>query len=260
MNEPVQLHGWKTTPIPSQAIFDLRGDAFRVYAYFSFRGRTKGNCIPGLDKMAKELDMSARSLQRAIAECVKKNYVFRERRIGKSSVTHVFNRPSHCLKFLAQRDATVGASSRQIRRDSHATSGAESSTQSKDYTEQIIHSKEGRAIAPNVDITTGEILDKPVKAEKPAAVIVYHEVMHFWPHKSLYDLIVQAVGDDGLTLQRWRDILMQWLAKGYSPKNVDGVLEVFRHGWRNPKAKINANVPKDPMDYLKGKYADEILH
>jgi len=141
----------------------------------------------------------------------------------------------------------------------NATSGknqAEEEPQDSKKNHTSKKNKEG-ADAPRVDTSTGEVL--PSRNEKPAAVIVFKEVMHLWPHKSLYDVIVKTVGEDGLQLQRWRDVLMQWLAKGYSPKNVEGVLEVFRAGWKKHEAKPAATKTARP-NYLGGKYADDIQH
>lgn len=104
----IELHGWTTTQVPTQAIFDLDSHEFRVFAYLIFRARGKEHATPGVERIAQELDLSERTTKRALSGCRKKHYIRRERRLGTSSVTHVFTEPTLCLAWDEARRATDG--------------------------------------------------------------------------------------------------------------------------------------------------------
>lgn len=96
----IELHGWTEIILPTQAVFDLGSRALKVYCYLVFRERKKGYAWPGIARMAEDLnktedeDWSEPTVKRALAELAQKKYIYRQRRIGKSSITHVFKSPN----------------------------------------------------------------------------------------------------------------------------------------------------------------------
>ena len=81
---------------------------------------------------------------------------------------------------------------------------------------------------------------KPVKSrEKPArepkrslhpALAAYREEMHLFPLRQLQQDIIDAVGENPANLERWRKTLHAWIAAGWKPTNVGGMLDCYRRG------------------------------
>lgn len=221
------------------------------YHYESAEGKSK----PSQDRIAKEMGYKHRnSIMRLIQSLENKGMLNVKDNPGYTSEYNFapFSRRCLALFLVAQANVQEGAHG-NVQVGAQQRVHEEESIKNKNSKNKT---KEG-ANAPRVDTSTGEVL--PSKNDKPAAVVVFKEVMHFWPHKSLHDLIVNAVGEDGLQLQRWRDVLVQWLSKGYSPRNVEGVLDVWAHGWKKHGAKPKAAKPSK-RDYLGGKFGNEIQH
>lgn len=99
MSGAIELHGWTEIILPTQAVFDLRSRALKVYCYLIFRERGKGRAWPGVKRMAEDLqtteneEWSEPTVKRALRELVEKKYIYRQRRVGRSSITHVFKSP-----------------------------------------------------------------------------------------------------------------------------------------------------------------------
>lgn len=87
---------------------------------------------------------------------------------------------------------------------------------------------------------------KPPKKRKrsystPPSVELYRRITHRYPAKKLHPRIDRAVGSevfsDGPSLLKWGRIVRKWVASGWSPTNYDGMINVFRHGWRKTNNK-----------------------
>lgn len=60
-------------------------------------------------------------------------------------------------------------------------------------------------------------------------------------------MLVRRVGADPKALDRWRKTLEEWIAHGYKPTNLDGMLDVFEKGWTRPNgSKPGPSAPYDP--------------
>jgi hypothetical protein len=73
---------------------------------------------------------------------------------------------------------------------------------------------------------------KPVKPKeeqppKPEAVKVYKSVLCRWPNKALDNIIGDTVGNDPEALILWENVVRGWIATGWNPGNVKGMLECF---------------------------------
>jgi len=69
------------------------------------------------------------------------------------------------------------------------------------------------------------------------AVQVYHDVMPRRANNVQKDYISTRVED----LDRWREVLRDWRAEGYSPKSVKKMLDVYENGWRNESSDSEPN-------------------
>jgi hypothetical protein len=117
---PIELHGWDDLHIHTRTMFALTSRAYKAYSYFLFRARDKGSAFPGITRMCEDLEKecpdetwSEPTGKRAIAECVLKEYFYRERRPNQTSITHVFRTPYDCHLWKERRqitnDPTVGS-------------------------------------------------------------------------------------------------------------------------------------------------------
>jgi len=157
MSNKIELHGWKDLNIPTESLLDLSSRAFKLYGYLIFRARTKKNAFPGQVRIAKDLTTSDETwsvptIKRAFGELVSKNWVVRDRRVGTSSITHVFKSKSICKHFIQLRgitdDPTVG--SQMIPQSDHGRS-----------------EKEYSVVKENEDNEVQDIGEKPKAPRKP---------------------------------------------------------------------------------------------
>jgi hypothetical protein len=91
--------------------------------------------------------------------------------------------------------------------------------------------------------------DAPAKSPKKSsqpymnhpAVMIYRGVMQLTPKPVLRELIAQKIGDEPEALDRWREVCIEWLARAYNPKNIDGLLDFYQNGGKKmPKMSKTA--------------------
>ena len=85
----------------------------------------------------------------------------------------------------------------------------------------------------------------PKKSSQPymnhPAVMIYRGVMQLTPKPVLRELIAQKIGDEPEALDRWREACVEWLARAYNPKNIDGLLDFYQNGGKKmPKMSKTA--------------------
>ena len=61
------------------------------------------------------------------------------------------------------------------------------------------------------------------------AIIAYREEAHLHVPINIRDDVVNVVND----AKKWQDIVHSWIAKGWNKQNIEGMLEVYRDGWRD---------------------------
>ncbi len=87
------------------------------------------------------------------------------------------------------------------------------------------------------ETTTETLEDRPRKKTRPPtppAVKTFRHWTHCYPAKSWYTTLANAIGDDPVNLDKWGQIVHQWVGTGWNPRSVKGMLEVYNCGWRNP--------------------------
>lgn len=87
----------------------------------------------------------------------------------------------------------------------------------------------------DIDKSGGEVVaqtkPKPERAKAPPpppAVQVFHANTGKNPARSLYQRIDEDIGRDEVSLQRWAAVIQGWLGCGWSPGNVNGMLDYFK--------------------------------
>lgn len=69
-----------------------------------------------------------------------------------------------------------------------------------------------------------------VRTPTPSAVKVFRKKAHRYPAKSWYKKIDEVVGGDPEDLEKWGEIVFQWVGLGFNPTNVKGMLDAFEEG------------------------------
>ncbi len=64
------------------------------------------------------------------------------------------------------------------------------------------------------------------------------------------------MGDTQRDLGRWRQTIRDWLAAGYKPTNIAGLLDAYRSG----RLKHRRARHKSPEDYTTGEFAKFVEH
>lgn len=97
----IQLHGWNHGEVPALLFLDrnISHLAIRVFAYLQWRGAKSGQCWPGLETVARELGTSERSIKGTFQELTEADWIRRQRRLGTSSVTHIFESQEDCRQW-----------------------------------------------------------------------------------------------------------------------------------------------------------------
>ena len=79
---------------------------------------------------------------------------------------------------------------------------------------------------------------KPKKSKTPnplskhPAIVAYHEIVKRWPNQAVYVDIVKPFGDNPTDdkIELWRKIVHDWIAFGWNPSNIAGMLQAFVRG------------------------------
>jgi hypothetical protein len=96
-----QLHGWDHGEVPS-ALFldpDIAHISVRLFAYLQWRAGKSGSCFPGIPRMAADLDVSEPTIKNSLHELIAADWIRRKRRLGTSTLTHVFERQDDCRQW-----------------------------------------------------------------------------------------------------------------------------------------------------------------
>jgi len=70
------------------------------------------------------------------------------------------------------------------------------------------------------------------------AIIAYREEAHLHVPINIRDDVIAVVND----AEKWKKIVHSWMAKGWNKQNIEGMLEVYKNGWRNGSKKIEEDV------------------
>jgi hypothetical protein len=82
-------------------------------------------------------------------------------------------------------------------------------------------------------ISKDKVSKEKISAAKPPTppqIESYRKAAHRYPNKSLYDLICEHVKDDETSLTLFEKIVTGWIAMGWNPANINGILEFVDRG------------------------------
>lgn len=97
----VKKHGWKFAQLPSDVILskELTAQDVRLYAYILWRAGKDDHAWPRLETIADDLGVSVNTIKRAIDNLAANNWIRRQRRYGRSAITHIFETQLLCEQF-----------------------------------------------------------------------------------------------------------------------------------------------------------------
>jgi len=97
------------------------------------------------------------------------------------------------------------------------------------------HPPNGGASAPrspeaSVNHQKGKRSRRSRKSKKvvPPAVQVYRSYAGLFPKGTLWKMLSEAVGDNERNLRFWGNVVEAWVASGWNPRNIRGMLEYFQ--------------------------------
>ena len=75
----------------------------------------------------------------------------------------------------------------------------------------------------------------------PPQILAFREAMggKRVPHKATWPVIVKSVGEDKQSLDRWKAAIIAWIAVGYKPINLTGMLDWYKNGVPQTGARGN---------------------
>lgn len=92
------------------------------------------------------------------------------------------------------------------------------------------------------------------KPPTPPQIESYRKAAHRYPNKSLYPLICEKVKDDQASLLLFEQIVTGWIAMGWNPSNISGILEFVERGevpHRNGQNGNGKSAPKKEVQWLE---------
>jgi len=113
-------------------------------------------------------------------------------------------------------------------RDGNAPEQNRADTETDTEAEQIIRTGENAAPDAPPPKKPAQKRQRPkAKDPPPQAVARYRAATHLFPEKSLWDGIVQVIGDEPKDLDRWQKVCTAWVAMGWNKRNVKGMLQHY---------------------------------
>jgi hypothetical protein len=110
-----------------------------------------------------------------------------------------------------------------------------------------------RATEPKENLKRTRSRSKNERAATPPSVRLFRKLAKVFPSKTSWGSIDRVVGRDFPQLLRWGRTVRVWIGRGYNPRNVSGMLSVFRGGW-----SAKAGRPAAGLEVLRQAYAEEV--
>lgn len=165
----------------------------------------------------------------------------------------------YVVKF-AERQAALPAAERKARQRSRVTKRAYSGHEDVTNRDTDIDIDKEREEEEEED-AEAEVVDAPSPGSYPEAILQYHHtVTGVGLNAAQATALVSGAGQLGP--EKVRKAIKEWVSRGHKPWNVEGILDVARHGWR-PAGAGGARAPaaaRDGSEYLTGKFAEIIKH
>lgn len=101
MSDQIMRVGWSWAMLPYEVIAanTIEDLDVRVYAYLVYRAGRKASSFPGVRTMARDLSKSEATIRRSLARLIKDHWLLRLRRVGRSSLSFVFDSRARYAQF-----------------------------------------------------------------------------------------------------------------------------------------------------------------
>jgi hypothetical protein len=83
----------------------------------------------------------------------------------------------------------------------------------------------------------------PPPAPISESIRIYQEVTGLRLNKAIWGTVIQEVDGDSKVLARWKDTVTAWIARGYNPGNIDGMIDRAKQD----RLPTNKNGPGPPV-------------
>lgn len=71
------------------------------------------------------------------------------------------------------------------------------------------------------------------------AIVAYRQVTKRNIKTGLQAMVAKSVGDEPANVQRWKEVVEKYIAKGWNPMNIDGMLDKYKNGFANHYQRTN---------------------
>jgi len=169
------------------------------------------SCYPSLTEISQRCRLSRQGTVNVLDRLDENGWIERERGGGEGHPTR-YHLDADRLRQSSSFTESDSQDSQADKEDSQADTGRQSSWLDGNHHEPSGNRQGGRT-----------------REGEAEAVAIYHEVMPRRANNVQKDYISTRVDD----LDRWREVLQDWRAEGYSPTSVKSMLDVYENGWRD---------------------------
>lgn len=188
----------------------------RVIEVILLAGETgKDGLLPGLEDMAWTLRLSKEQLEADLQQLSRAEIVALTPQGW--NVIHFSNRQAP----IEAKDRVSAYRNRIQKHDYYAEETGEKQESNEPVTNR------NREKSKNKSRVEKSSADKP---RTPPQIEAYRSAAHRYPNKSLYALICEHVKDDEASLELFKKIVTGWIAMGWNPANLNGILEFVDKG------------------------------
>ena len=176
-----------------------------------------GVCYASLQTLADKLKLNRRTVERHIKSLCESGYL-EDTTPSLKGIPHTY-RDTGRIKIMGLVTTEIGATESTNPYDREYQPPTTEST-----IKRLLEDTESRGAA--VASTPPPAKKKPT----PLAVRVFREKAHRYPSKSWYGEIDSVVGEKKEDLERWGDVVFNYVGMGWNPTNVKGMLEFYQRG------------------------------
>jgi hypothetical protein len=223
----------------------------RVIEVILLAGETaQDGLLPALDDMAWTLRLSSEELEANLSTLEKYSIVSHTQQGWH--VTHFTNRQAP----IEAKDRVSAYRNRIKKHDYYE----EETTEKQDGNEPVTNRNTEKSKSKSKSKSRSEKI-AAAKPTTPPQIEAYRHAAHRYPNKSLYPLICEHVKDDSQSLLLFEQIVTGWIAKGWNPANITGILEFVDRGEVPQGNGQNGNGQKSKavaaLERLKEKHGDD---
>ena len=229
--------GWNFAQVPVWVLCDTRLDdgAKILFAYLDWRQGESDGSWPSVARMAADLGVAEITIQRRLRMLESYGYLETEQRAGRSSF-YALNAGNEEAQTFTPRKNDTPSESHPPQKCNPTPLISDTPPPSKmiPITRDINERQERETIggadaptpAPPAKAPPSRKEKGPAARDIPAAMI-YHDLTRRWPPRVVWDRL-RLIANGGLA--RWGETVKAWLAVGWNPGNLAGMLDCYDRG------------------------------